>query len=331
VNGRPAGSPGQTPRTAEEEVELQVEQAIDDLARTAWGELPPSVAERRDDAATLDCGWGRLVFGQTFPMPSRSRTPARREAGQPRHLPVRQRSARRGRAGPQRAVPRPLAHLPPAPPPVPPPTQPGPGSGCGRCSSRTTPRRSTPLPAQRHGHRSERAHLEQPADLGLHLPGRRGRRHRAVIGTVMGVDHVEAFADPEGGTSLWCLAVDPQSSRPASARRSTRTLAERYQALGRRWLDLSVMHDNRAGDQAVREARLPPGAGVLHQAQEPDQRAAVRARRRARSGRPQPVRTADRGRGAARGIEVEVLDARWGELRLTSGGRSIVTRESCPS
>ncbi len=29
-----------------------------------------------------------------------------------------------------------------------------------------------------------------------------------------------------------------------------------------------------------------------------------------------------------RGIEVEVIDAGWGELRLTYGGRSVVTRES---
>ena len=29
-----------------------------------------------------------------------------------------------------------------------------------------------------------------------------------------GVDHVEAFNDPESGASLWCLAVDPQTNAP---------------------------------------------------------------------------------------------------------------------
>ena len=39
-----------------------------------------------------------------------------------------------------------------------------------------------------------------------------------VIGSVTGVDHARAFEDPENGSSLWCLAVDPQASFPASAR-----------------------------------------------------------------------------------------------------------------
>ena len=36
----------------------------------------------------------------------------------------------------------------------------------------------------------------------------------AVIGSVMGLNHQRAFRDPENGSSLWCLAVDPQCSRP---------------------------------------------------------------------------------------------------------------------
>lgn len=39
----------------------------------------------------------------------------------------------------------------------------------------------------------------------------------AVIGTVTGVNHVRAFQDPEGGSSLWCLAVDPQATQPGRA------------------------------------------------------------------------------------------------------------------
>src|SRR5690606_3788108 len=32
-----------------------------------------------------------------------------------------------------------------------------------------------------------------------------------VVGVVMGVDHRRAFADPDHGSSLWALAVDPQA------------------------------------------------------------------------------------------------------------------------
>lgn len=35
-----------------------------------------------------------------------------------------------------------------------------------------------------------------------------------IIGTVTGVDHREAFNDPEHGSSLWCLTVDAQASKP---------------------------------------------------------------------------------------------------------------------
>ena len=33
----------------------------------------------------------------------------------------------------------------------------------------------------------------------------------AVIGTVTGVDHKRLFNDPEDGSSLWTLAVDPSA------------------------------------------------------------------------------------------------------------------------
>jgi len=66
----------------------------------------------------------------------------------------------------------------------------------------------------------------------------------AVLGVVMGLDHVEAFGDPDGGTSLWALAVDPQTAFPGVGTALVRALIEHYVALSRKRLDLSVMHDN---------------------------------------------------------------------------------------
>lgn len=66
----------------------------------------------------------------------------------------------------------------------------------------------------------------------------------AVLGVVMGIDHVEAFGDPSGGTSLWALAVDPQTALPGVGNGLVRSLVEHYVARGRQHLDLSVMHDN---------------------------------------------------------------------------------------
>jgi GNAT-family acetyltransferase (TIGR03103 family) len=65
-----------------------------------------------------------------------------------------------------------------------------------------------------------------------------------VIGTVTGIDHVRAFGDPEQGSSLWCLAVDPQTSHPGVGLALVQQLAEHYVTRGRAFMDLSVMHHN---------------------------------------------------------------------------------------
>ena len=65
-----------------------------------------------------------------------------------------------------------------------------------------------------------------------------------VIGVAMGFDHVEGFADPHNGSSLWALAVAPQATHPGVGESLVRYLAEHYLARGRAWMDVSVMHDN---------------------------------------------------------------------------------------
>jgi GNAT-family acetyltransferase (TIGR03103 family) len=149
-----------------------------------------------------------------------------------------------------------------------------------------------------------------------------------VVGTVTGVDHVAAFGDPEGGTSLWCLAVDPQYPLPAVGEALVRTLVEQYRERGRSYLDLSVLHDNE------RAIRLYERLGF--------ERVPVLCVKRKNSineplfvGPPSaeyerlnPYARIIADEARRRGIGVEVLDAEWGELRLSHGGRSIVTRES---
>jgi GNAT-family acetyltransferase (TIGR03103 family) len=66
----------------------------------------------------------------------------------------------------------------------------------------------------------------------------------AVIGSVMGLNHQKAFNDPESGSSLWCLAVDPQCTRPGVGEVLVRHLIEHFQSRALSYLDLSVLHDN---------------------------------------------------------------------------------------
>ncbi|MDP9006320.1 MAG: N-acetylglutaminylglutamine synthetase [Actinomycetota bacterium] len=150
----------------------------------------------------------------------------------------------------------------------------------------------------------------------------------AVVGTVTGIDHVSAFGDPEGGASLWCLTVDRHSSRPGVGAALVMTLAREMHERGRRHLDLSVIHDNLPAIALYEKlgfARVPVlcvkrknpineplFSGPLsddHRALNPYARIIVDEARR-------------------RGISVRVIDAEGGFLHLSHGGREIVTRES---
>ncbi len=148
----------------------------------------------------------------------------------------------------------------------------------------------------------------------------------AIIGAVSGVDHGRAFGDPEAGSSLWCLAVDPLTARPGVGEALVRRLAELFQARALAYMDLSVLHDNESAialyeklgfvrapfftlkRKNIINERLYTGAPP-EEALNPYARIIVDEARR-------------------RGIGVEVLDADAGYFRLTYGGRAIVCRES---
>lgn len=147
-----------------------------------------------------------------------------------------------------------------------------------------------------------------------------------ILGSAMGVDHVLAFGDPQAGSSLWCLAVSPQAHHAGIGEGLVRRLAEHFKAHGRRYMDLSVLHDNtqaialyeklgfdRVPVYAVKRRniineRLYAGAAP-NENLNPYARIIVDEARR-------------------RGIAVDVTDAEGGFFRLTYGGRSVHCRES---
>lgn len=147
-----------------------------------------------------------------------------------------------------------------------------------------------------------------------------------VVGTVMGVDHVAAFNDTENGSSLWALAVDAQSHLPAIGEALLRSLAERFIARGRAYMDLSVMHDNEQAIALYEKLgfrRVPIFAvkrrnsinEKLYVAPQTDSEL-----------NPYAHIIVDEAR--RRGIAVDVLDGPRGYFALSLGGRRIVCRES---
>jgi GNAT-family acetyltransferase (TIGR03103 family) len=148
----------------------------------------------------------------------------------------------------------------------------------------------------------------------------------AIIGTVTGIDHGAAFEDPDKGSSLWALAVDPQTPHQGVGEALIRWLAEHYIARGAHSMDLSVLHDNH-GAIALYEKlgfhRLPVFAvkrrNVINErlfvghdpakAMNPYARIIINEARR-------------------RGIGVDIVDAEGGVFQLSFGGRSVRCRES---
>ncbi|RBY92723.1 N-acetylglutaminylglutamine synthetase [Blastococcus sp. TF02A-30] len=148
-----------------------------------------------------------------------------------------------------------------------------------------------------------------------------------IVGTVTGVDHVLAFGDPEGGTSLWCLVADKQDAPPGTGEALVRVLAERYVARGRAYLDLSVMHDNTPAITLYRKLGFTRVAAVCVKRKNPINTPLFAARPPGLE-KLNPYALIIAEEALRRGIRVEVTDADWGEMRLTLGGRSVLTRES---
>jgi GNAT-family acetyltransferase (TIGR03103 family) len=147
-----------------------------------------------------------------------------------------------------------------------------------------------------------------------------------VLGVVTGVDHTLACGDPEGGSSLWSLAVDPQSVRVGIGMALVADLARRFRERGRHYIDLSVMHDNVEAIQLYDKVgfkRVPvycvknrnPINERLYVGPDSDSGLNVYAQIIVNEAR-------------RRGINAEVIDAPFGYFKLSFGGRSVVCRES---
>jgi len=147
-----------------------------------------------------------------------------------------------------------------------------------------------------------------------------------VIGSVMGLNHSKAFDDPEHGSSLWCLAVDPQCTRPGVGEVLVRHLIEHCMSRGLAYLDLSVLHDNRQAKRLYKKLgfrNLPTFAvkrknGINQQLfLGPGPQAGLN-----------PYARIIVDEAYRRGIEVQVDDAAGGLFTLSIGGRRVRCRES---
>lgn len=294
-----------------------------------WGDPLNNVGESTmEQDVTLDCGWGRLVFGQTFSNPKTVAEMIRREKKGRRDIALYVRDPNVVLSyAPQELFLDPSLTL---------------RLGFHRYQSRAgKPKvlRIRPIAEtdrQRYIDRLYMLHNMVPAYDGFYsklkeIPAlvmllAEDVSTGEIIGSVTGVDHKIAFNDPDNGCSLWALVTDPQAQLSGLGEWLTRALVELFQLRGRQFMDLSVMHNN---DRAIKLydklgfSQVPVYCiKTKNSINEPwfvggnlEKDLNVYAR----------VITQEARR---RGISVEVLDAEGGFFKLTLGGRSITCRES---
>ena len=147
-----------------------------------------------------------------------------------------------------------------------------------------------------------------------------------IVGTAMGVDHNRATQAADPGSSLWCLSVSAQARLPGIGEALVRRLAELFKGRGIPHMDLSVMHDNESAialyeklgfermpfftvkrKNTINEALFAGPAVEEHL---------------------NPYATIIVNEARRRGIRAEIMDADGGLFRLSYGGRSVRCRES---
>ena len=277
---------------------------------------------------TLDCGWGRLIFGQTFSEPEtliqtlREELPERRDiavyivdphvvlANAPQEIFLDPSHTFRLDLATYRPAKRKVKNFV---------VRPLESNADAEAVNRIyAARKMVVMPPEFFS--------MQAGSRVIHYLVAEDERSGEIVGTVTGVDHAQAFGDPEKGSSLWCLAVDPQARHPGVGEALVRALAELLRDAGALFMDLSVMHDNEhaiALYEKLGFVRVPvfsikrknPINEQLFTGPEfkeelnPYAQIIIREARR-------------------RGIHAEIIDAEGGFFRLSYGGRSVQCRES---
>ncbi len=294
-----------------------------------WGDpLEEHGEATMEQEVTLDCGWGRLVFGQTFSNPKTVAEIIRRE--------------KKGRRDVALYVRDPNVLLSYAPQEL----FLDPSLTLRLDFNEFEPQDDLPdainirpiaeTDAQRHIDRLYMMHNMVPAYDGFYsklgeIPAlvmlvAEDMTTGEIIGAVTGVDHREAFNDPDNGCSLWALVADPQAQIPGVGEWLTRALISHMKAEGRHFMDLSVMHNNtraiklyeKLGFKQVPVYCIKKKNPINERwfvGEDPEENLNIYAR----------IITQEARR---RGISVDVLDAEGGFFKLTLGGRSITCRES---
>lgn len=147
-----------------------------------------------------------------------------------------------------------------------------------------------------------------------------------LVGVTVGVDHHIAFNDPDNGSTLWALAVDKQAKMPGVGRKLVESLATHFLTAGRSFMDVSVMHDNQEAIglyQKMGFVQVP--VYCVKNKNTVNEKLYIGP---ASNEDLNPYARIIVDEARRRGIAVEIEDAKAGLFTLHLGGRRISCRES---
>ena len=299
--------PGGDPRIAHPEVE----------------QAPPS------PGVALDCGWGQIVFGQTFAHRSQAAEVLRAEVEGTRDICIYLRDAHVFVAehpdeffvDPSLTyrLDLPAEQISPEPP----------------ANVTITELQTIDEADAVNAIYARNGMVTAPSDVLLQVASRPEVQHLVaslstgrVVGTVTVVDHAALFNDPANGASLWCLTVDPDAAPVGLGQALLGRLAAELTARGRAFVDLSVLADNTGAIRLYKRLGFRQVPELVVKRKSPINERLFRASPPEHYDELNPYAKIVADEAMRRGIRVEVTDPQWGELRLTQGAHVIYTRES---
>ena len=286
------------------------------------------IGEPAKENATIDCGWGRLLFGQTFSDPAALAKAMRAEKSERRDIAFYVRDPHLILA----AAPQDLF------------LDPSHTYRLDLATYRASRRKAggffvRRLVSEEDAEAVNRIYAQHhmvPVPPNFFWSNRDSRaltylvaedeNTGDVIGTVTGVNHFRAFNDPERGSSLWCLAVDPQAAQPGIGEALVRRLAEHMKARRAAYLDLSVLHDNNLAIALYEKLGFRRVPYFAVKRKNPINEPLFAGPDPADSLNPYGLIIVNEAR--RRGVNVEIIDAEGGFFRLSYGGRTVRCRES---
>ncbi|MFC4148295.1 N-acetylglutaminylglutamine synthetase [Micromonospora mangrovi] len=298
----------------------------------APGTPEPSTRPADDGGVVLDCGWGRLVFGQTFTEQVAVAHVLRSEAAGARDICIYLRDPHVlvSRLPDELFIDPSLTYRLPLGGQRPPATE----------SAEVPGLTVRPLRDAEDADAVNRIYARNgmvtaPVEVLVDNAGTDRFLHLVaeattgeIVGTITGVDHVAVFADPENGASLWCLTVDFNTAPPGTGQALLSELADRLDERGRAFVDLSVLAENSGAIRLYERLGFHRTGTLCVKRKNPINERLFLPATPEGYDELNPYAKIIADEAMRRGIRVEVTDPRWGELRLTNGGRTVHTRES---